>query len=56
VTAAWTAVLIGSVLGGGGIGGVIWHAGKLVAILDQLVKMAADHENRIRALERSQPR
>ena len=55
MNAAWTAVLIGGLFGGGGVGGLIWHAAKLTAILEQLRDGYGDHEKRIRSLELTTP-
>lgn len=52
MNAGWAAVLIGSVLGGGGMTGMVWHAAKLAAVLEELVRAREDHETRLRALER----
>jgi len=55
VNAAWTAVTVGGVLGSGGVLSMVWHAAKLAAVLDELIKDRDDHEDRIRALEGRPP-
>lgn len=56
MSAAWAAVMVAIAIWAGGTAGWIWRAGrregKIDVILQQLTQMAADHENRIRDLQR----
>lgn len=55
--AAWSAVLLSALLLAATLIGIVWRGGrrdgKLDAILDELRRIGADHEERIRALEHS---
>ena len=55
MTASWAEVLIGGGALAITIGTLIWHAGRLSAILERLVTIDEDHESRIRDLERVSP-
>lgn len=52
MTASWAGVLITGIGLAVTIGALIWHAGRLTAILDQLTRNDEDKESRLRDLER----
>jgi hypothetical protein len=55
MTAAWAGVLIAALIAGGGFVSWAWRAarreGKIDALLERLVGVGEDHEDRIRHLE-----
>lgn len=56
MNAGWAAVILGSLIGGGGTFGMVWRAARLAALLEHLVETVADHETRIRHQESISPR